>query len=92
VAVLLVAYDISDDERRNRLASALLRLGYSRVQRSVYIHPRAYRGLRRRTVEVAARIMDPATDRVLILTLPEASYREAVLLGYAGTLRGDLTL
>jgi len=81
LAVLLVAYDVSDDDRRLRLARALIAMGYSRIQRSVYVHPRAYRGLRRRTAEVAARLIDPRTDRVLIVTLPEASYEEAIHLG-----------
>ncbi len=92
MAVLLVAYDISDDERRNKLARALTRLGYSRIQRSVYVHPRAYRGLARRTIEVAARLMDPATDRVLILTLPEGVYRDAIHLGAPAPASGPLTL
>jgi len=87
-----VAYDISDDSRRLRLARALERLGYSRVQRSVYIHPRAYRGLRRRTLEIAARLMDPATDRVLVLTLPEGVFRDAVHLGGPRALGSGLTL
>ena len=81
MAVLLVAYDISDDARRLKLARALISLGYSRIQRSVYVHPRAYRGLKRRTLEVAARLMDPRTDRILLLTLPEGVYSQAITLG-----------
>ncbi|MEB2835656.1 MAG: CRISPR-associated endonuclease Cas2 [Desulfurococcales archaeon] len=81
MAVLLVAYDVSDDDKRLRLARALIRLGYSRIQRSVYVHPRAYRGLKRRTLEVAARLIDPRSDRVLVITMPESVYEGAVTLG-----------
>ena len=91
--VILVAYDISDDERRLRLARALLSMGYSRVQKSVYVYSRGYEGVRRRTVEVAARIIDAREDNVLIITVPEQSYRSAVRLGVArGHGESTLTL
>ena len=90
MAVLLVAYDISDDERRNRLANRLLAMGFSRIQRSVYVHPRAYSGLKRRTVEVVASHIDPRTDRALIMVVPDGVYRGAVHLGQGGP--GDLVL
>ena len=81
MAVVLVAYDVSDDEKRVRLMRELQRLGYTRLQRSVYVHTRAYEGLKRRTLEAAARIIDPRTDSVLVMTVPDSIYRSASRLG-----------
>jgi len=81
VAVILVAYDISDDGKRQKLANELLRMGFTRVQRSVYIARTGYRGLRERAARAAARRIDPETDSVLILTVPEWSLESAIRIG-----------
>ncbi|MEB3760754.1 MAG: CRISPR-associated endonuclease Cas2 [Desulfurococcales archaeon] len=81
MGVLLVAYDVSDDTNRVKLANDLLRMGFSRIQRSVYVYRGSYRGLRNRVAEVAARRIDPRTDTVLIMTVPEWSLENALVIG-----------
>lgn len=61
-AAWLVAYDISDDQVRRRVAVVLLRHGW-RVQKSVFLvelAPEGVRGL----VTAVAKLVEPQTDRV----------------------------
>ncbi len=81
MAVVVVAYDISDDDRRRRLADDLLRMGFTRVQRSVYVFRRAYRGVALRAARAAARRIDPVTDTVLIMSVPDKSFESAIIIG-----------
>lgn len=83
---VLVAYDISDDEARNRFARDLQAAGFSRLQRSVYVHKSAYRGLVERVKRLARRRMNMETDSVLILVIPASSYEKAVILGRGSRL------
>ncbi len=92
MAVLLVAYDISDDTNRLRLANDLLRMGFSRIQRSVYVYRGAYKGLRSRVAEAAARRIDPSSDTVLIITIPERSLEDALIIGLSYKRDGVVTL
>ncbi|MEB3861538.1 MAG: CRISPR-associated endonuclease Cas2 [Desulfurococcales archaeon] len=89
MAVILVAYDIREDERRMRMMRMLLALGYSRVQKSVYIHRRGFEAVKRATLERAARIMDPETDSLLLLTLPDSLYTRAIRMG-RGSVDGEV--
>ncbi|MEB3773906.1 MAG: CRISPR-associated endonuclease Cas2 [Desulfurococcales archaeon] len=90
--MIIVAYDISDNERRLRMMRALLTLGYSRVQRSVYIHRRGFEAVRKSTIERASRIIDPVTDSIIILPVPDNVYRGMVKLGKGGWEHGIVTL
>ena len=92
MAVILVAYDISDDQKRNKLAQDLLAMGFTRIQRSVYIARHGYRGLRERAARAAARRIDPETDTVLIMTVPEWSLSQAIVVGQDWRKRGTLTV
>ena len=79
---ILVSYDISDDRRRQRLARSLLRIGYSRLQRSLYMTVyKGYRGLARRAEEAARRSISSERDSVIIMTLPDWSVEKAIVLG-----------
>lgn len=78
---VLVIYDISDDRRRFEMASALKRLGLTRIQRSAFIGP--YSSSLVSDVRNAARkIIDPETDNVQIYPLTPASYRMRVVIGH----------
>jgi len=77
---ILVIYDVSDDWRRNELASALKRLGLTRVQRSAFIGP-SNSALVSDVKNVCRRIIDFSTDNVQIYPLTPASYRMRVVIG-----------
>ncbi|MEB3780788.1 MAG: CRISPR-associated endonuclease Cas2 [Desulfurococcales archaeon] len=81
MVVFIVAYDISDDERRLRMMRALLTLGYSRLQRSVYIYRRGFEAIRKATIERAARIIDPTSDSLLIIPVPDNMVSSIIKLG-----------
>ncbi len=78
---VLVAYDVRDDDARNRLARDLLAAGFSRLQKSVYLHRGAYRGLVERVARLALRRIDPETDSVLIMTVPDGVVEKAIVIG-----------
>ena len=84
MVVFIVAYDISDDERRLKMMRSLLALGYSRVQRSVYMYKRGFEAVKRATIERAARIIDPTTDSVIIIPLPGNMANSIIKLGVGG--------
>lgn len=57
-------------------------MGYSRLQRSLYMTSyRGYRGLARRAEEAARRSITGETDSVIILTLPDWSVEKAIVVG-----------
>jgi len=89
---VLVAYDISDDEARNRLARDLLAAGFSRVQRSVYIQKTAYRGVVERVKRLALKRMNPKTDTVMIMVIPARVYEEETIILGNGSGGGDVIL
>ena len=90
---VLVAYDISDDEARNKLARDLQAAGFTRIQRSVYVHKTAYRGVVERVKRLALRRMDPRTDSVLIMIIPSNVYeRNTIILGGRWDEQGDILL
>jgi CRISPR-associated protein Cas2 len=86
---LLVAYDVSDDRRRDRVSVALQQHG-ERVQYSVFmIDGRPAEFVR---LQVALRnLIDDATDRVLLCDLGsrEAARRAVLYLGRPPQLLGD---
>jgi len=77
---MLVAYDIPDDRRRQRLARELSCLG-RRVQYSVFlVHNKRIAEVVRRVVP----LLSPAEDNVRVHPLCAACEAKAVLLGRAG--------
>jgi len=78
---LLVIYDISDDELRNKVADFLKAKGLVRVQRSAFIGP-ATTALRR-DVEVGLRMLVRGRRGVNIqlFLLTEACYKSRELVG-----------
>ena len=91
---VLAFYDISDDSRRARAAERLLALGFSRVQRSVYI-ARGGRGLARDAMRALAPLIDPGRDSLVVMVVPGESVSSALRLGGAplgGRVEGGLIL
>lgn len=80
VPVILVIYDVRDDAARNAVARRLTSLGFTRIQRSAYVR-RGTAGVARHVFRVLSRLVDAATDRLLVLTVPEQAYASAHVLG-----------
>jgi CRISPR-associated protein Cas2 len=70
---IVVAYDVTDDDRRERIARALLDFG-TRVQKSVFECSLTARDLRRMRARVNA-LLSPGDDRVRYYTLCGACVR-----------------
>jgi CRISPR-associated protein Cas2 len=86
---LLVAYDVSNDARRDRVAVALQCYG-ERIQYSVFVvdgKPADFVRLQ----TALAQLIDPRTDRLLFCDLGsrEAAKRKTTYLGRAPRLTGD---
>ncbi len=75
----LVVYDVADDRRRTRLRELLRQYGVA-VQKSAF-EARLTDGERRGLVKRAARLVDPAADRVGFYTLAREQERGIVTLG-----------
>lgn len=85
--IVLVAYDISDDYKRDKAAKTLLSMGFQRIQRSLY----AARGGREKARQAAAalrRLIDPHTDRVDIVVLQEHEWRTRITIGEGANIPG----
>lgn len=76
---ILIAYDIPDNRRRQRVAKTLLRFG-RRVQYSVFL---AGRGSAREIAAALAPLIDPAADDVRIQPLCLTCDDKVLLLGIA---------
>ena len=81
VAVLvLVIYDVSDNEKRNNLANYLKTKGFTRIQRSAFVG----RPLPSTLLDVertVPRLIDQDTDVVHIFPLPETSVQRVRVFG-----------
>ncbi len=86
---LLVAYDVSNDARRDRVAVALQSYG-ERIQYSVFVVDGKPADFVRLQITLA-QLIDPRTDRVLLCDLGsrEAAKRKTTYLGRAPHLTGD---
>ncbi|HLH66173.1 MAG TPA: CRISPR-associated endonuclease Cas2 [Solirubrobacteraceae bacterium] len=86
---LLVAYDVADDRRRDKVAVALQHHG-ERVQYSVFMVDGRPAEFVRLQVTLRS-LIDPASDRVLLCDLGsrESARRATVYLGRSGQLLAD---
>ena len=78
--MVVVAYDIRRDDVRDRVAKLLLSMGFTRLQRSLY----AGRGGLAKARDVARAVqslIDPETDRVDILLVPDHAWSRRISLG-----------
>ena len=73
--IVIVAYDIGDEQRRGRLRRYLRRLGLSRVNRSVYAGPGT--ATTARLVAEKAKGLVEDGDSVFIIVVREDEYQRA---------------
>ncbi len=80
---VVVAYDISDNVRRQRLAEWLLARGFSRIQRSLYV-ARGGAALARDVERFAKRLLDCSRDVLHILLIQDVEWDRRIVLGVEG--------
>ncbi|MEM0497843.1 MAG: CRISPR-associated endonuclease Cas2 [Acidilobaceae archaeon] len=87
---VVVAYDISDDIIRSRVSEKLKSMGFTRIQRSLYVRRGgAYEA--KEAARALARIIDYKTDNVIVMVVPWESLERAFKLGvfsYAESISG----
>jgi len=76
---VVVAYDVSDDGRRNKLSQLLSSYGY-RYQLSVFYIPSITRGELEKLTERVKRTINPKTDRVRIYIVENLEWVEGYIL------------
>ena len=76
---IVVAYDVSDDARRNKLSQLLSSYGY-RYQLSVFYIPSITRSELEKLTERVKRIINPKTDRVRIYSVEKLEWVEGYIL------------
>jgi len=74
-----VAYDVSDDGRRNKLSQLLSSYGY-RYQLSVFYIPSITRNELEKLTERVKRTINPKTDRVRIYIVENLEWVEGYIL------------
>ncbi len=77
---VIVAYDISDDAKRLRVAEWLLAKGFSRIQRSVYV-ARGGIALARDVERFARKVLDPRTDVMHIIVVSDLEWDRRIVVG-----------
>ena len=80
---VLVAYDISDNFRRQRFAEWLLARGFSRIQRSVYV-ARGGIALARDVERMARRVVDRERDVIHIILVQDLEWDRRIVVGVEG--------
>lgn len=78
---VLVVYDISDDKLRARIARKLELMGYTRIQRSVWVNPYGYTNEALRAYRKLKNQAYGENDRVHIFIIPKWSYEKAISIG-----------
>ncbi|RLG82962.1 MAG: CRISPR-associated endonuclease Cas2 [Thermoprotei archaeon] len=84
---VLVAYDISDNRTRDLVARRLLAMGFSRIQRSVFV-ARGGGGLARDVERLVRRFIDPSSDVVHILLIQDREWSSRIVVGGSGVDEG----
>ncbi|ADM27737.1 CRISPR-associated protein Cas2 [Ignisphaera aggregans DSM 17230] len=77
---IVVAYDISDDRKRLEVCEKLKSMGFTRIQRSLYIA----RGGSSKAKDVARalqRYIDRSTDSVLVMVIPREVLEKTITIG-----------
>lgn len=78
--MIIVAYDISKDDRRDAVAKTLFSMGFTRIQRSLYLG----RGGLAKARDVARRLeelIDENTDVVDIILVPDHYMAKRIRVG-----------
>ncbi len=77
---VIVAYDISNDEVRRRVAEWLLSHGFARVQRSLYV-ARGGVALARDVERFVRKLIDPRTDVVHVVVVSDLEWSRRIVVG-----------
>ncbi len=77
---VIVAYDISDDATRQRVADWLLAKGFTRIQRSLYV-ARGGTALARDVERFVRRFIDPKKDVVHIIVVSDLEWDRRIVIG-----------
>lgn len=78
---VLVVYDISDDKTRTEIAHKLEMMGYTRIQRSVWINPYGYTDEALRAYRKLKKFPLGENDRIHIFIIPRWSYEKVISIG-----------
>ena len=77
---VVVAYDISSNEVRQRVAEWLLARGFTRIQRSLYV-ARGGVALARDVARFVSRLIDPERDVVHIIVVGDHEWDRRIVVG-----------
>jgi len=77
---ILIAYDISDDRTRQRIAEWLLARGFTRIQRSLYIG-RGGIALARDVERFIKKFVDISRDVVHIVLVQDLEWEKRIVIG-----------
>lgn len=88
---LVVAYDVSEDDVRNRIADVLKAFGLQRMQRSVFVG-RLPPALVKELAERVARIARGANAQVVIFKVDKRAIDTAIRIPPSPARRGDVEL
>ncbi len=80
MTLVIVAYDISDTARRDRAAKTLFSMGFTRMQRSLYI-ARGGTAKARDAARALSRIIDHERDVVDIIVVPDHYWAARIIVG-----------
>ncbi len=86
---VIVAYDISDNDVRQRIADWLLSKGFTRIQRSVYV-ARGGAALARDVERFVKKLIDPRTDVVHIIVVQDLDWDRRIVVGREDVSRYSL--
>ncbi|MEM0464494.1 CRISPR-associated endonuclease Cas2 [Pyrobaculum sp.] len=88
---LVVAYDVSEDDVRNKIAEVLKAFGLQRIQRSVFVG-RLPPALVKELAEKVARVARSANAQVVIFKVDKRAVETAIRIPPAPARRGDVEL
>jgi len=81
--ILIVAYDITDNKIRKKLANYLAYEGLVRVQKSVFMGPSDYLGKSRIKAEIRKKIADTEQAQIFVHTIDSRSVHKGNFIGDA---------
>jgi CRISPR-associated protein Cas2 len=73
---VIVAYDISDDRKRLEASERLKGLGFTRVQKSLYVARGGYT-LAKEAFRALLRVVDSSRDSLFVIVVPRESFEKA---------------
>ncbi len=79
--LILVIYDITEDEVRQKVANLLLQYGFKRIQRSAYIGKIPNHILKELEIKLR-KIMKTAHGNIQIFKITKQQYRSRIEIGY----------